>query len=111
MFHAALAITFALIPSAPAQDGVISTFEPMNWITQDDYPADAARKGERGGVIFLLDLDGSGRVAKCTITRSSGSPLLDRATCALLRRRASFALSSGDRMFRVGYYNWNPPTR
>jgi protein TonB len=31
-----------------------------------------------------------GRVADCSITRSSGSPDLDEATCSNIRRRARF---------------------
>src|SRR5687768_12561711 len=59
-------------------------------ITPDDYPAEAARKGEEGAVGFRLDVAANGRVTGCAITQSSGSPILDSATCRLLTARARF---------------------
>ncbi|MBO9712860.1 energy transducer TonB [Sphingomonas sp.] len=63
---------------------------PQNWVTNDDYPAGAIRQYEQGSVGFRLDIEADGRVSRCTLTRSSGWPLLDVTTCALLRRRARF---------------------
>ena len=58
--------------------------------SDSDYPAEAQRNGEEGTVQARLDIDGSGRVARCTVIRSSGHELLDSATCSILRRRARF---------------------
>ena len=46
---------------------------------------------------FRLDVDPSGAVAGCTVTGSSGSALLDRTTCDLLRARARFEPARGRR--------------
>jgi TonB family protein len=56
----------------------------------DDYPAEALRKGEEGTVQVELVVDTSGRVSGCTTVQTSGSATLDRATCAILSRRARF---------------------
>lgn len=55
-----------------------------------DYPAAAIRAGEEGLVAFTLTVDPSGRVTGCAITESSGSAVLDSATCGLLVRRSRF---------------------
>ena len=55
-----------------------------------DYPAAAIRAGEQGDVGFRLDVGSDGRVAQCTVTSSSGSAILDSATCRMLTRRARF---------------------
>ena len=55
-----------------------------------DYPAAAIRAGEQGDVGFRLDVGPNGRVARCTITESSGSAILDSATCRMLTSRARF---------------------
>ena len=39
---------------------------------------------------FVLTIDPSGRVIGCNITQSSGSPVLDAATCNIMRRRARY---------------------
>jgi len=59
-------------------------------ISNADYPAAAIRAGQQGTVEFRLDISAEGRVTGCTITSSSGSAVLDSATCGLLVRRARF---------------------
>lgn len=70
---------------APAPRGPIDTY-----FTNDDYPAAALRAEEQGEVAVALTISARGRVSDCTIAASSGSAALDRATCALLNRRARF---------------------
>jgi protein TonB len=88
-------------PSAP---GVVAPVEPaarivrppqergtaQSYVSPDDYPAAARASGAVGRVGFTLTIDSGGRVIGCTITRSSGSSVLDYATCNLMRRRARF---------------------
>ncbi len=57
---------------------------------ESDYPASALAAREQGFVEFFLDVADNGRVAGCTITRSSGSSALDATTCRILRVRARF---------------------
>jgi TonB family protein len=59
-------------------------------VSDEDYPAGAIRSGEQGIVAFELDVDPAGRVGGCRITGSSGSSLLDEATCRIMRERAQF---------------------
>src|SRR5438445_477642 len=70
-------------PRAPAQ----SYFSP------DDYPAAAIGTGSQGRVTVMLGLNVQGRVTSCQVLRSSGSSVLDMATCRILHSRASFAPS------------------
>lgn len=62
--------------------------KPATWVTQDDYPAEAVRANMQGTVAFVLDIDTVGRVSACSITRSSGWPVLDNVTCSLMAKRA-----------------------
>jgi len=71
-------------PANPARGDVRYVF------SNDDYPAEAQRAGDEGTVQARLGIDPSGRVARCTIIRSSGHAALDRTTCAILKQRATF---------------------
>jgi len=54
----------------------------------DDYPAGA--DGRRGTVGLRLIITPQGSILGCNITRSSGSFLLDNATCNIVRRRERY---------------------
>jgi protein TonB len=43
--------------------------------------------GIGGRVYFTFRVEPSGRVSRCTITRSSGVPQLDALTCRLVQQR------------------------
>lgn len=74
---------------------------PPRWrsgrLKDSDYPRDAGEAGTSGkvGVRYLVDVDG--RVKECDVTRSSGSPALDDATCTLIVKRFRFYPSRDDR--------------
>ena len=63
---------------------------PNSWVSREDYPAAALRAGSEGTVGFRLTVSPQGRATDCAVTSSSGSPVLDSATCALAVRRARF---------------------
>jgi protein TonB len=63
---------------------------PANWATSNDYPSRALREEREGVTGFRVTVGTDGKVADCQITRSSGSPDLDQATCDNVRRRARF---------------------
>jgi protein TonB len=52
-----------------------------------DYPEAAKRAGLQGVVDVLFTVHTDGRVSGCRIDHSSGSPELDRLTCALTEQR------------------------
>ena len=59
-------------------------------LKDSDYPLAAGEQGISGvvGVRFVVAVDG--RVPRCRVTRSSGSPLLDDTTCRLIVERYRF---------------------
>lgn len=63
---------------------------PGYWISDEDYPAAAIWDRKSGTVGSRLDIDAEGEPTGCTITASSGSAELDKATCDLLRARSHF---------------------
>jgi protein TonB len=63
---------------------------PGDWVTTNDYPSRALREEREGVTSFRLEFDASGKPTNCSITRSSGSPDLDEATCSNLMRRGRF---------------------
>jgi TonB family protein len=64
-------------------------------VTPDDYPPEALRAGAAGLTGFRLDVDESGQVTQCTVTKASGTASLDQAACASLQARARFAPAIG----------------
>lgn len=64
--------------------------DPANWITNDDYPAEAVKQGWEGVVAFRLTISPAGAVTDCQITASSGHDVLDQAACSLMKTRGRF---------------------
>ncbi|MGE5723090.1 MAG: energy transducer TonB [Sphingomonadales bacterium] len=56
----------------------------------DDYPLAARERQESGTVQVRLGVGADGRVTGCDVIASSGSALLDRTTCRVLKARAKF---------------------
>ncbi|WP_068073362.1 energy transducer TonB [Novosphingobium lentum] len=79
-------------PPAPrfSPKGASPKGNPGNWATSNDYPSRALREERAGTTGFHVTVGTDGKVADCSITRSSGSPDLDQATCDNIRRRARF---------------------
>jgi TonB family protein len=48
------------------------------------------RRSAAGTVSFRLDVTPEGRVSRCEVTMSSGSPALDAATCRIMTERPQF---------------------
>ncbi len=75
----------------PAATGArAKSVDVAKWVTSADYPAEALRTRTEGTTGFRLTLSAEGRVTDCVIIQSSGSSVLDSATCGILRRRARF---------------------
>lgn len=77
------------LPPAPAQRATPDQ-SPGNWLSDNDYPAEAARRLWSGTANFTLVIGTSGAVEGCLITLSTGHAILDEATCATLTRGAHF---------------------
>jgi len=63
----------------------------------DDYPQAAIRNDEQGAVLVRLSIGTDGRVTNCSVSSSSGSRALDRATCRILQSRARFTPARDNR--------------
>ncbi|TMJ18174.1 MAG: energy transducer TonB [Alphaproteobacteria bacterium] len=55
-----------------------------------DYPAKAIQAREQGVVTYRIIVSKEGGVRDCIVVESSGSELLDRTTCRIVRQRARF---------------------
>lgn len=64
--------------------------KPEEWIGLDDYPVEARKSRLRGTTEIQIGLGSDGLVHDCTVTKSSGSPLLDDRTCELIQHRGQF---------------------
>lgn len=62
----------------------------VSFLSDEDYPAEAARNREQGAVGFRLSIGADGRVQSCAVVRSSGSALLDATTCRLMTTRVRY---------------------
>jgi TonB family protein len=82
------------IPPPPSSNAVLRPVAPLNypgsWVTTNDYPATALRQEIEGTASFIVSVNANGVVASCRITGSSGSSVLDEATCVNVTKRARF---------------------
>ena len=56
-----------------------------------DYPLGAMLLEQEGTAVASIGVDERGRVTSCATQQSSGSPMLDAATCQIIEKRAKFA--------------------
>lgn len=77
-------------PPAPRIEPARAKANLASYVSDEDYPSDAANREESGTTGFRLDVGPDGRVSNCTITSSSGSKSLDATTCRLMKSRARF---------------------
>lgn len=67
---------------------------PERWVSgrlrDSDYPRDAADSDHDQLVGLRFTVGTAGRVTDCAVTRSSGDPVLDRATCRLIIERLRY---------------------
>lgn len=78
-------------PPAPAKSQAARARANLaSYVSNDDYPMAALRRGDAGTTRFRLTVGPNGKVTDCAIVKSSGSSTLDGATCRLMRQRARF---------------------
>lgn len=63
--------------------------------SSDDFPAEAMKRRQEGKGQFLLLIDEKGAVAGCHVEATTGIPVLDGMSCAVLRERAKFTPARG----------------
>jgi TonB family protein len=80
----------ALVAATPPKPINLNT-----WFSSADYPEEAAWKGTEGTVRFEVDVDASGTPTQCRIIRSSGSSILDEATCKIVKAKGRFQPATG----------------
>lgn len=68
-----------------------------SYVSDEDYPSNAARNEEQGTTRFRLAVGPDGRVKECIVTSSSGSSALDATTCKLMKQRARFTPARNNR--------------
>ena len=90
-----------------------SSSSPNSALMAQYYPRESLAQGEEGIVGFKIEIDRDARIESCAVTKSSGYPRLDAATCDLLVAHAHFspAKSDGDRVAsaKVGQLVWKLP--
>ena len=91
-------VTTTAPPAPPAVPAPAPRIQPARaktdlnrYFSNDDYPEAALRSEEQGTVRASLQVGANGRVTGCTVTQSSGSSALDRATCSIIRSRARYS--------------------
>jgi len=61
------------------------------WLATSDYPTEELRLGHGGAILMTLQVDAEGAVSGCSVVRSTGWPVLDQTSCALIKSRARFS--------------------
>lgn len=102
-------ITMIGMMFAIAQDHPIA--EPVDlpsWLSMSDYPTEARTNGQSGSVRVNIDVDETGKVQRCLVTRSSGHDALDEGTCRLVSDKGKFvpATDSAGKMV-AGRFTWS----
>lgn len=88
-------------PPPPTLARSARPIDPGAWVTQEDYPIGALATNQQGAVRFRVEVAMDGTVSGCTVTESSGWPLLDEMTCSLLTVRARFTPATDARGNRI----------
>jgi TonB family protein len=60
-----------------------------------DYPGIALLQDQMGDVALVMLIDEQGKVADCTVTQTSGVPVLDAQSCAVVKERGRFSPAIG----------------
>lgn len=76
---------------------------------QNLYPPRALAAHEQGSVGFIAKLDKDGHPTECSVTKSSGFPLLDQETCDLITLHAVFDRAGSAGSTFAGVVDWKLP--
>jgi TonB family protein len=67
------------------------------WFGAGNYPPEAIRASRQGRVAALLAIDATGAVTGCTVQASSGTTVLDTATCEIATAHLRFDPATDDK--------------
>ena len=102
-----------LIALGPSSYGIAADQSTGVSLIAKNYPTESLARGEQGIASFAVELDSDANIDTCVITKSSGFPRLDAATCDLIVVHAQFAPaeSNGKRVatVRQGQIVWKLP--
>ena len=90
---AASLVLSTLMGSAAAAPETVSgpaLNEGRGIVRSDDYPAGSMRRREQGTTTITFQVRPDGRVINCEVSKSTGFPDLDAASCALFVHRARY---------------------
>jgi TonB family protein len=62
----------------------------VSYFSGDDYPAEAAIRGQGGRSVVMMMIDEGGTLKDCLVEETSGIATLDAMTCIVLHKRAKF---------------------
>jgi TonB family protein len=94
--------SMALLAQASAQATTPTEHRVRNdEIILENYPKASLEAGEQGPVHFQVTLDKRGKLLSCAVTRSSGYPRLDQATCDLIVAYARFGARTDETGRRI----------
>jgi TonB family protein len=106
-------------PSNPEQpekaaDGSTPAVLLEGWISDEDYPLDAAAKEESGTTVARYLINEAGQVDICEVAGSSGSASLDWQSCNLVKSRFKFTPAKNPKgrvvvQYRVQRIRWQLP--
>lgn len=74
-----------IVHPALARDKSRPAVQNGGMISDRFYPKESIQRGEEGEVTVQYPIDEKGGVGECRVAASSGSPLLDEASCAIVR--------------------------
>ena len=110
-----IAVLAAAIPAAAAEPAQKEKrMRQMTEVVFKNYPPRALAAGEQGAVFFVVKLDDKAHPTSCEVTHSSGHPLLDAETCAMIVRHGMFKQVIGPdgklkQSTHEGVVNWTIP--
>lgn len=85
----------AFVLAAAMQLPTATAIDPGSWFSPNNYPPEALKKGIQGSVTFDANVDANGKATACRVTISSGSDMLDQATCNLVLSQGRFIPAAG----------------
>jgi protein TonB len=97
------------VPPPPRLKPAQAKTDLRRYFSDEDYPDTALRAEEQGTVRVSIVVGASGRATDCSVTSSSGSPALDRATCTIIRSRARFTPATDETGSPVSSTISSPP--